>query len=381
MTIKPFFKKVHLYLGIASGLLVFCVCISGFTYSFRPEMFDAIHAELVFTDTTTTETKPLAKLWQKAQQYLGENRPITYIKSYSSERYNIEFRARKKNKHKISYSEWLVYDVSVFINPFTGRVVGVLDNKYEFFQLTQRFHRGLLLNPRYGKQIVGLTILTFIATLLSGLYLWWPARKRKHGYRFKVKRQKKIGLIYNIHKVIGVYALPFNLLMGVTGLVWTYKWLEIVWYLFFGIQTIPNMPSIPPPYFISQDSLLMRYESIQKEVTNNYPSAYAFRISTIPPNSSKPIKVRIIHDREYSYTKSHLYYNHNATLISQTHYQDKNVTEKIRALNYDIHTGAIGGILGRILIALAALIGASMPITGFILWRNRVSKQRKNSNT
>nr|WP_262897652.1 PepSY domain-containing protein [Algoriphagus lutimaris] len=35
---------------------------------------------------------------------------------------------------------------------------------------------------------------------------------------------------------------------------------------------------------------------------------------------------------------------------------------------YDFHIGSVWGLTGRILAYLASLIGASLPITGFLVW-------------
>jgi uncharacterized iron-regulated membrane protein len=45
---------------------------------------------------------------------------------------------------------------------------------------------------------------------------------------------------------------------------------------------------------------------------------------------------------------------------------------------YDIHTGAILGLPGKLLAFLAALIAASLPVTGFLMWRSRGKKNSKH---
>jgi uncharacterized iron-regulated membrane protein len=44
-------------------------------------------------------------------------------------------------------------------------------------------------------------------------------------------------------------------------------------------------------------------------------------------------------------------------------------------MNYDIHVGAILGLSGKVLAFFASLIAASLPVTGFLLWRGRKKKQ------
>jgi uncharacterized iron-regulated membrane protein len=52
------------------------------------------------------------------------------------------------------------------------------------------------------------------------------------------------------------------------------------------------------------------------------------------------------------------------------------VADKIMRMNYDVHTGAIGGLPTKILAFFASLIAASLPLTGFTIWYGR--KKKKN---
>jgi uncharacterized iron-regulated membrane protein len=45
-------------------------------------------------------------------------------------------------------------------------------------------------------------------------------------------------------------------------------------------------------------------------------------------------------------------------------------------MNYDIHTGAIIGLAGKILAFSGSLIVASLPVTGFYIWLGRSKKER-----
>ncbi|RZK63395.1 MAG: PepSY domain-containing protein, partial [Pedobacter sp.] len=51
--------------------------------------------------------------------------------------------------------------------------------------------------------------------------------------------------------------------------------------------------------------------------------------------------------------------------------------DKLARMNYDIHVGAVLGLAGKIMAFLASLVAASLPITGFIIWRGRHKKSRK----
>jgi len=59
-------------------------------------------------------------------------------------------------------------------------------------------------------------------------------------------------------------------------------------------------------------------------------------------------------------------------------YADAGFGDKLRRMNYDIHVGAIWGLPGKVIVFFAALIGATLPVTGFLLWWRRTQKKKKH---
>ena len=53
--------------------------------------------------------------------------------------------------------------------------------------------------------------------------------------------------------------------------------------------------------------------------------------------------------------------------------------QDILEANLDIHMGSIGGWPTQVLAFIVGLFGASLPITGFFIWRGR-KKKRKRDN-
>jgi uncharacterized iron-regulated membrane protein len=68
---------------------------------------------------------------------------------------------------------------------------------------------------------------------------------------------------------------------------------------------------------------------------------------------------------------------YSGKLLHRANQSEKNAGETIIGMNYDIHVGAILGLTGKIMAFFASLIAASLPITGFIIWRGK-GKKKKN---
>jgi uncharacterized iron-regulated membrane protein len=86
-------------------------------------------------------------------------------------------------------------------------------------------------------------------------------------------------------------------------------------------------------------------------------------------------------DKDLFYNADNLYFDqYTAKQIPVSYwgkYADANAGEKATRMNYDIHIGAIAGLPGRILMFFAALITASLPVTGFYIWWGK--KKKKSS--
>lgn len=57
-------------------------------------------------------------------------------------------------------------------------------------------------------------------------------------------------------------------------------------------------------------------------------------------------------------------------------YSSEGKDTKVRSGVYMVHTGSWGGLITRILNFLAALIGATLPLTGYWLWIRRLMRKR-----
>lgn len=59
-------------------------------------------------------------------------------------------------------------------------------------------------------------------------------------------------------------------------------------------------------------------------------------------------------------------------------YTEANGADKLRGWIYSIHTGSLGGVFTRILWLFGALLGATLPITGYYIWIKHLGKKKKH---
>ncbi|MBK7873685.1 MAG: PepSY domain-containing protein [Saprospiraceae bacterium] len=64
-------------------------------------------------------------------------------------------------------------------------------------------------------------------------------------------------------------------------------------------------------------------------------------------------------------------------LVEVEQFKDRSAVSKFRYINRFLHTGEILGLPLMILYFLACLVGTSLPITGTIIWINKINQRRR----
>lgn len=385
---KKWFGIIHLWIGLLTGIIVFLVSITGCIYVFRDEIFHAVHRNLETNTTANTGTPlPCTTLKKIAQKQLGEAYPIEDINVFTDKQRNWEFKTHKHNEEAVSYFDWIVYDWIVYVNPYTGEVAGVLDHKHEFFELVKMFHWSLLMHTDYGQPIVGVSVLLFVLSLITGLILWWPKNTKLFKERIKVKWNAKWRRVnYDLHRTLGFYTIPVALIISITGLVWAFKWMTNAVYIIASLSVTPpaevNIRSIcDTPTFSAQETILNR--TVTDALEKN-KQAYSLNFWWGEPGDTTAALEAYIRPDGMVYYNSTLekYDKYSGKLLYTRTFNDLNPGEKMIYMNYDIHVGAALGTGGKIIAFCASLVCASFPVTGFMIWwGRRKKKQIKTSVT
>ena len=370
MNIKRLIGKLHLWLGLVSGLLMFLISISGALYAFRDEIFDKLHHNEQHAEKAGDHTLPLEELWAIAEETLGAEYPVNYVNTFSDPLRAWEFKAYRYNPDMVSYFNWCEYDYFVYVDPYSGKVLKLLDHKNEFFHLVKMFHWSFLLNTKYGQPIVGWTVLVFVITLISGLVLWWPFKRKSKRKSFVIQRTKKWKILnYDIHNVLGFYSIPFTLILALTGLVWAFKWFMALAYVAVNLSTQRPDTAKVVSADLSDKIMGVPYEAVYRQSIKKYPDAYSISIYKAGETEDGTIGTYVKKTKQVYY-KAHLekFDKYSGKLLSSLSFDDLNRGEKLLRMNYDIHVGAVFGLFGKVIAFFVALLAASMPVTGFFIW-------------
>src|SRR5438067_776761 len=130
--------------------------------AFEPELDHLLHARVSYV-TPTGSAKPLAELGAAAAKAVPDGRVAGYLLSVSPDlSYQVLFRGR-----------------SVFVNQYTGEILGIRQAAPDFLSRVHQLHLRLLIQNRSdtGKTIMTWAGAAFLFLLLSGMYLWWPLKR------------------------------------------------------------------------------------------------------------------------------------------------------------------------------------------------------------
>ncbi|HTN37774.1 MAG TPA: PepSY-associated TM helix domain-containing protein [Arachidicoccus sp.] len=374
---------LHLWLGLVSGIIVLIVSITGCLFSFQEEITNWVHKDELFVQPPSAQTAalPLSTLTEKAKTALGIQRPITYINTYADRNRSWEFMSYVPgDKNAITFPGTIKVYESVFVNPYTGVVTGEINYMKNFFVIVKYIHWSLYLNDAYGQPIVGWSTLIFVILLITGVIMWFPKRwKKKHiDNSFKVRWKAKFKrLNYDLHNVLGFYTFLIALIIGLTGMVFSFRWFQKAVY---ATSTLSTQPVQRPAYASDTTATASLTNPVDKAFAltkSKYPAARRYSTNPVADKAAPMVFSAYTHKSTY-YHANQLYFDqYTGNEVGKLEYKDLNAGEKVLAMNYDIHVGAIGGLIGKIIAFLVSLVCASLPVTGFIIWWGKRKKQHK----
>ncbi len=226
---------LHLWLGLASGIVVFILSITGCLLVFQQELSDLFHPWRTVRPRTSEEQFPPSVIFKAVKEFV----PGLEINSAWYEGLD--------KSVKINLNS----DSVLYVNPYTAEMLALVDHEV-FFHFIDEGHRHLWLPQNIGRRIVGWSTFIFFVLLLTGLILWWPKKwtrsSREKSFRIKWKAGFK-RVNYDLHNVLGFYSLIFALVIAISGLVMSFTWARssVYWIMRanYGIHTglVLGMPT------------------------------------------------------------------------------------------------------------------------------------------
>jgi len=360
---------VHLWLGLASGIVVVIMGVTGCILVFEHEIKELTSPWLNVEAQSVEKVLPPSQIYALVSKSLPEK-----------EIHGLWYNGLDKTIKVDIESDSLIY-----VNPYNGKITGMVDHE-DFFHEIDEGHRYLWLGKEIGTAITSWATFIFFFLLISGLILWFPKKWNKTTINgsFKIKWNAKFKrLNYDLHNVMGFYTLILALLISLTGLIMTFHWVRESTYWITGgwanekekkeqILSVKK-DSLATPQLDKLTAADFIWNKVRKEIAKENKEAVIIHF----PDEPK--------DDLYACTDMHngnwrdLYFDPKTLELlpnSRKYIGDEKFHDWMSRSNYSLHVGAIGGLTTKIIYFTASLICASLPITGFYIWLGRKKKQK-----
>lgn len=359
---KRWFARWHLYLGLGAGVIVAIVGLTGSILVFRDEIDQALNPALLRVEPRGLKLSfdrivPLIKAQRPALkfQYLYDEQglPDTPYQLY-------ETKTRSQ----------------VYVDPYSGRILGERNYESSFIGFTLRLHRTLLI-PAAGRYLVGLSALTLLILTISGLRLWIPKKWKQLragltvNFRAGFKRQN-----YDWHNVLGLYSAPVVSLLSLTGFCITFSAAVIPVLFLLSFQSPKSLSNLLNPKSAWQkgakpvplsEVLATGLQAVPGSTVRGLfiPDTVtgAYRIDLSSPGKPKSGERDLVIVDQFT-----------GKILFNTRTELPNIGRAYLSWLTPVHYGTFGGRPTQVL----ALIGSFMPfvlcVTGFIIWYPRWKK-------
>lgn len=382
------FRKIHLWLSIPFGIIITLICFSGAMLVFEPEITRYMKSEIYYVASSQGEPLPMEELMETAKASLPDSVSITGVTVFDDKDRTYQINLSKPRR------------ASIFIDQYSGKITGSY-RRIGFFSTMFKLHRWLLdgANPhgdgiKVGKLLVGISTLMFVITLITGVVIWWPRARKNFKQSISISfKNGWHGFWKGTHVAGGMYALLFVLAMSLTGLTWSFDWYRSAFYAICGVEHTPrNFTQDNTPADKKENNRRGGHRKSGNGESQNErhrPSEFGHwqqvydNLKAQNPDApqitigAETATVTINTTGNSRASDKYAFDRRSGKITQSTRYADTVPADRLRGWIYAIHTGNWGGLLTRIVWFLSALLGASLPLTGYYIWIKRLVKKSK----
>ncbi len=340
--------NVHLYLALAAGVFVIILGVTGSIMAFEPELDHLLHSKTTYVKPAG-EPLPLAKIGEAAAKEFPGERISGYLLSTDP---------------GISYAVSLRRGV-VYVNQYTGEVLGVRAPGPDFLSRVHQLHLRLLLQNRSdpGKLIMSCVGVVILFLLVSGIYLWWPVMRVTVGGSPSGRR-----FWFDLHNTVGVFSFVFLFLLAFTGVMIGFEAATVPLFYKMTGSAPSEQPQIPTPppgaHPISPDQAIQ----IARDAI---PGATPFQINIPGPKAAYQVRSRFPEDLTPGGRSRVVIDQYTGKVIFAEGSRTAPAGSRIVIQNRALHTGDILGIPSKAVMSLASLAIVAQMISGFLMWWKR----------
>jgi len=356
---RRFWRALHLYLGLNLGLLLTLTGITGSVLVFYQELDPILAPELL---AKPSANPPLS--WEATYQTLRRAEPER-PHGWRLENPENPLRTVTARYYKPIETERKSFaPLLVSVDRYTGQVVRRHLWGDSLTTWLYDLHYALLLD-RPGKLVMAVIGGLLLIALISGLVLWWPHSGKWRTALTLKKRASSERLIYDLHKLAGVYGWLVFAVLAITGIA-----LEIPEYVKPLVMQAAPMHDPPNPRSRQSGGKTIDVDTAVSAGMARYPNATLVWIET--PNDaagSYRINLRQPGEPGRRFPKTNVWIDqYSGEVLAVNAPENFSGGELFWSWLHPLHSGEAFGLPGRLLIFAAGPLCALLYATGLVRW-------------
>ncbi|WP_109481329.1 PepSY domain-containing protein [Paraburkholderia sp. C35] len=221
----------HFYAGLFVMPFLVVLAITGTIYCFQPQIEPLLYPHRLIVQPEARARLSQEALLARAVTAMPKGAVASSVRVPSEPNRSAEFVFRLPQ----GGSE------SVYVNPYSGEVLGTLSIENRLMQVSRMLHRKLLLG-KPGELLMELVACWTLVMIGTGVALWWP----QAGTRVREALLPKLSLQgrpfwKSLHAALGIWLAIGAVAFVLTGLPWTGSWGQY----FKSLATSANLGSPP----------------------------------------------------------------------------------------------------------------------------------------
>jgi uncharacterized iron-regulated membrane protein len=345
---KPALKTIHTWTGIASGLFLSVVALTGSLITFRSEFERATLPQNIVAGSAQQRVT----LNEVALQIVKE-RPDSHIRRVRiphapSDPYIFQVESDDKPTERI------VSDST------SGQLLGTLQPGWIDWMID--LHRNFL-SGRTGRKIVGVTGIVLFLLSATGLLMWLSGARNWRSWVSVRRRGSPLRFHYELHRASGLWAYAFLAVVSFTGIERAYPdTMRSV------VRFVTGTPvTVPAPKGIDANSSLPLDEYLRigrLAMQDGIPVELR-----LPAPGKGLVDLRLYRAGDIAPSGNHVYINlASGAVVQVDRIVDRPFGARFIAALAPIHYGQFGGIPIKIAWFLLGLSPTLLFVTGLIYW-------------
>lgn len=224
--LQRLFWRIHFWAGLIASSIILFAALTGLLYVFTPQIEAWRHADL---DRVTPVGRPLPLDMQvQAAQQAAPDAALRYVVPAHLPGDSTQVYLRAPHEHHMGktggeHDHGLPTGSIAYVNPYTGDVLGQLQEMDRFKTWAKKLHSSALQGNGW-RWLMELGASWMLVLFATGLVLWWPRSQARGGpgWRALLPRWGRGGATWrDLHAVTAIALGAVLAVVLVTGLTWS----------------------------------------------------------------------------------------------------------------------------------------------------------------